>query len=193
MNSFEAYVKYLAIKRHFSSDKYDYVKYNGKVNASKSSFESRNDRYMFEKLSRLKQVEDHLVANIHDDTNKWVGDLFTDEAIKKTSNLIKRKKSLKYYFENDIMKLNDNIIDDLIIMNGKQYPNLLDQYLNGNIDITTMVILQDIFQYLDRWKKTITDNVYYPIIERRIHKMRPFINFETNKYRCILRSVVDTP
>ena len=39
VSPFECYQDYLALKQHFSRPDYDYVKYNGKVNARLSSFE----------------------------------------------------------------------------------------------------------------------------------------------------------
>jgi hypothetical protein len=55
-NGFTAYSEYLAIKRHFTT-KYDYFKYNGKVNVSKESFESRRDAYQFQRLSKKKDYK----------------------------------------------------------------------------------------------------------------------------------------
>ncbi len=43
MTPFESYKTFLAVKSHFTTDNYDYVKYNGKVTASASSFETRKD------------------------------------------------------------------------------------------------------------------------------------------------------
>ena len=40
MTDFEAYRQFLALKLHFTSEHYDYFKYNGKHNATVSSFET---------------------------------------------------------------------------------------------------------------------------------------------------------
>ena len=70
---FEVYKTYLAVKLHFTSASYDYIKYEGKINAKLDTFTSRNDRYFFHKLStRYKQDEilDFFVANFAKDDKK---------------------------------------------------------------------------------------------------------------------------
>ena len=50
MNAHETYQKYMALKRHFTSD-YDIFKYNGKVkNTEHSRFEVRRDKMCCHKL-----------------------------------------------------------------------------------------------------------------------------------------------
>ena len=66
MMPFDAYKCYLSLKNHFTKDKYDYHKYNGKTRATVQSFYKRKDRYWFEKLSRSKsdkEVVDFFVSN----------------------------------------------------------------------------------------------------------------------------------
>ena len=55
---FAAFALYNALKIHFSSDSYDFFKYNGKTNVSKQSFTTRKDKYSFYKLSRKYSLED---------------------------------------------------------------------------------------------------------------------------------------
>ena len=55
---YDAYVKYLAMKSHFTDKKYDYIKYNGKVKAWRTTFETRRDKYFFYKLSKQKNPEE---------------------------------------------------------------------------------------------------------------------------------------
>ena len=79
---FEVYKTYLAVKLHFTSASYDYIKYEGKVNAKLDTFTSRNDRYFFHKLStRYKQDEilDFFVANFAKDDKKWVKSLLEND------------------------------------------------------------------------------------------------------------------
>ena len=54
MTPFESYKTFLAVKSHFTTS-YDYIKYNGKVNATQSSFEVRKDKYQYYKLSKQKE------------------------------------------------------------------------------------------------------------------------------------------
>jgi len=93
MNSFDAYVMYIALKRHFSSS-YDYVKYNGKVNVSVASLEKRRDKYSFTKLAKQPDPFGLAVANLFEDTSKWVGDLFDDESQRVYTSMKKRRETL---------------------------------------------------------------------------------------------------
>ena len=47
---YNAYITYLAIKQHFTSPEYDFIKYNGKVRASKDSFLKRRDKFFFDSI-----------------------------------------------------------------------------------------------------------------------------------------------
>ena len=55
-DGYEAYKKYLAIKLHFTKDRYDYFKFNGQTKASYESFIQRNDKYFFIKTARKLQM-----------------------------------------------------------------------------------------------------------------------------------------
>ena len=66
MTPFDTYKIYLAMKSHFTREKYDYFQYGGKTNASLDSFYKRKDRYFFEKTSRKypdEEVKQFFVAN----------------------------------------------------------------------------------------------------------------------------------
>ena len=52
VTDYEVYKTYLGISRHFTSESYDYQKYQGKVRCSLNSFYKNKQRFWFEKLSR---------------------------------------------------------------------------------------------------------------------------------------------
>ena len=63
-DAFGCFKTYMALKRHFTSD-YDMFKYNGKLNNTGfNNFETRRDKYQFQKLSKLKNPEQFMLANI---------------------------------------------------------------------------------------------------------------------------------
>ena len=41
MTAFESYKMYVALKLHFTTDSYDYFKFNGKTRVSETNFEKR--------------------------------------------------------------------------------------------------------------------------------------------------------
>lgn len=183
---FEAYKTFLAVKSHFTSDSYDYVKYNGKVSASASSFETRKDKYQFYKLSKHKNPLQYLVANFVDGDLKWIGDLFDDKSEKVYSDWLKRQQSLSYIFEQDLNKLLTNFDDNVIVKNG-QHPYLLKQYLRREISIETIIILNDILGFFGHWNKKIEDGVLWPSIYKKLSKYKPFFHYDMFKCRKILK------
>lgn len=183
---FEAYKTFLAVKSHFTTDSYDYVKYNGKVNASSTSFETRKDKYQFYKLSKHKNPLQYLVANFVDGDLKWIGDLFDDKSEKVYADWLKRQQSLTYIFEQDLNKLLTNFDDNVIVKNG-QHPYLLKQYLRREISIETIIILNDILGFFGHWNNKIEDGVLWPSIYKKLSKYKPFFHYDMFKCRKILK------
>lgn len=186
MMPFEAYQTFLAVKSHFTTDNYDYVKYNGKVSASQTSFETRKDKYQFYKLSKHKDPLKYLVANFVDGDLKWVGDLFNDDSEKVYSEWLKRQQSLSYIFEQDLNKLLTDFDTNVIVKNG-QHPYLLKQYLRRQISIETIIILNDILGFFGHWNKKIEDTVLWPSIYKKLSKYKPFFHYDAFKCRKILK------
>jgi len=108
---FDVFKVYLAIKLHFTTESYDYHKYEGKVNCKLDTFTKRNDRYFFHKLSTRYNKDDILdffVSNFLIDSNKWIGNLTRNDGKDVYLDWKKRKESFEYYFRNDCVSiLND--------------------------------------------------------------------------------------
>ena len=186
MTPFESYRTFLAVKSHFTTDSYDYVKYNGKVNVSSTSFETRKDKYQFYKLSKHKNPLQYLVANFVDGDLKWIGDLFDDKSEKVYADWLKRQQALSYIFEQDLNKLLTSFDDNVIVKNG-QHPYLLKQYLRREISIETIIILNDILGFFGHWNKKIEDGVLWPSIYKKLSKYKPFFHYDMFKCRKILK------
>ncbi len=50
-DGFDVFKTYLGIKLHFTTNTYDWFKYEGKVNCKLDTFTKRNDRYCLQKIS----------------------------------------------------------------------------------------------------------------------------------------------
>lgn len=188
MNPYEAYQLFLALKQHFTRESYDYFKYNGKVNARVSAFESRKDKYQFYKLSKQKDPQGLVLSNLLENTNLWIGDLFDSKANDVYLNWMKRQQSITYIFTNECEKLLTTFDENFIVHNG-QYPPLLKLYNRGDICHETIVILNSIVKFFPHWKKNITDTVIWPAVQMKLEKYRPFVNYDEKKCKTALRQL----
>lgn len=186
MNPFETYVKYLAIKQHFTQPGYDYFKYNGKVRANPQSFDTRKDKYFFHKLSKIDDVDNYIMANLLDDPNKWAGDLVSDKGDQIYTAWKKRMESLSYVFKNEINSLDEDLNKNFVVEDG-QHPYILRQYLRKNISLDTFVILEDILKFCKHFDKTITDTIIWPGVKLKMTKYKPFLTYDKFKMRKILK------
>ena len=106
MTGFEVYKMYLALKQHFTKEKYDYHKYRGKVRASEDAFEQRHDRYFFKKLATKysnQELVDYFVANFVFDPKGYIKS-FSDD-VYKTWKI--NQESFSYKFKEDVYSLLD--------------------------------------------------------------------------------------
>lgn len=186
MTPFEVYTKYIALKNHFTQEKYDYFTYGGKVRAKESSFEIRKDKYFFYKLSKHKDIENFLLANILEGGKDfWVGELSSTAPEEVYRKWKKRQESLTYTFKDDLTRMDDDF-DKNFKVDQYGHPLLLRLYLRDEVCIETMCILDMLVNYSNSWNKYLKKDLIWEDKYTIIKKYRPFLSINTDKFKSIV-------
>ena len=191
---YEAFALYNALKLHFTGS-YDYTKYNGKTNVNKEQFMLRKDKFTFYKLSRKYKREElfgFYIANMLKNPKVWVGELIMEDADSEYKLWTKVQQSLSYIFEQDLNKLFDSVDkpDELLKVVDGQYPLLYNQFLQENIYLETIIILDDVMNFLPMWEKKIEDDIVFPDFLFRCRKYKPFLNYDKAKLKNLLKEKI---
>jgi len=192
---FNAYKLYLAVKNHFTTN-YDFFKYNGKVNAKEDSFLKRRDKFFFAKLQRKyndRQLRDLFVSNFADGEDFWIGNVLTQKAESVYNDWTARQIKLSYIFEQDLIFLKEyyserNLDFNSLFVMENGHPILLQCVLRNDIFVESMIIIDNALNYSKRWNKTFDDPVWTEF-KKRMDKYSPFIVFDINKAKKIMRKV----
>lgn len=192
---FNAYKLYLAVKNHFTTN-YDFFKYNGKVNAKEDSFLKRRDKFFFAKLQRKynnDQLRDLFVSNFADGEDFWIGNVLTQKAESVYTEWKARQMKLSYILEQDLKFLLDyynerNLDFNSLFVMENGHPILLQCVLRNDIYVETMIIIDRVLNYSRRWNKVLDDPVWTEF-KKRMDKYSPFVLFEADKGKKILRKV----
>ena len=193
MDSFEAYKLYLALKNHFEKEEYDFFKYNGSVRVNMDSFLKRKDRYQFNKLTKIsgKDTLNYMVANFSRGDKVWVGDLISDTGQKNYTDWMRVTQSQSYIFEQELAPFINNIDDECKVHEDGQHPNLLIRFLQKEVCIETLIILNRLCGFRGNWNNTINEKILWPNIEQRMRKYEPFVNYDIKKYKKIIVKLLD--
>ena len=192
---FNAYKLYLAVKNHFTTN-YDFFKYNGKVNAKEDSFLKRRDKFFFAKLQRKynnDQLRDLFVSNFADGEDFWIGNVLPQKAESVDTEWKARQMKLSYILEQDLKFLLDyynerNLDFNSLFVMENGHPILLQCVLRNDIYVETMIIIDRVLNYSRRWNKVLDDPVWTEF-KKRMDKYSPFVLFEAEKGKKILRKV----
>ena len=184
MTDFEASRQFLALKLHFTSEHYDYFKYNGKHNATMASFEKRTDKRFFKKLVRKNiNITEYYVANLVNG-KEWISQ-FEDSVWK---DWLSRSQSIEYNFINEAEKLLTSAGNFDIIFNCDEgtHPKLLKAYLAKKISLETLVILDRLVRYRKVFDREIDESYIWPKVSMLIQKYEPFVKVNIVKCRRML-------
>ena len=190
----DAYRCYLALKNHFTKEKYDYHKYRGKVRATNKAFYKRKDRFWFEKFARQKddkEVEEFFVSNFvytTDPGTMWIGEMIK-EGEDRYIDWKKKIQSLSYIFKEEVNSLFEQNTLNEVFDCSKGHPPILKSYLGGNTSLETLVICDKILGYRENFDKKLNDPVW-ETVSRKIKKYDPFINIDVPNYKKILQKVI---
>ena len=169
---FESYKLYNALKLHFEGS-YDAVKYNYKTNVTPKSFLNRKDKYFFAKLAKKYNgsLKEFYVSQFINE-QKYVGDMMDSEAESYYATYKKIKESIHRVFSIDI-----NILSE---------PLIIQYWMQEDISLETVVILNSILGFIQREDSKISDTIIWPDNKRRIEKYTPFVSFDINKCKTML-------
>lgn len=192
LNPYQCCLAYTALKLHFTS-KYDYFKYNGKVNVSQTSFDTRKDKYFFVKMSKKKSPFHYMLSNFLESNNVWVGDMFTSNGEQIFKEWQSRQESASYNFKK-VLKVLDDLPGGFLNqfkVNNHTYPTVYNMYKQGAISHENMLILNGVLKFIPAWNKQIDDDVIYPKTIEKLKKYRPFLEFDSDFFADILQKTVD--
>lgn len=185
MTPYEVYIDYLALKRHFTTESYDYHKYNGKVKANKDSFEKRKDKFFFEKISRHRDPHGLMLANFLKSDDIWVKNLTGDEASEQYNKWLGKLQSISRSVENELSVLDDDFDSNFKVLDGK-HPNLLKLYLADKLSIETFIIVYDLVGCESYWNNKLKNDFIWDEVKKKIKKVRPFIVYDKTKIKNII-------
>lgn len=193
-SGFETYELYISLKSHFSSKRYDFHKYNGKIKAKYSSYEARPDRFFFEKIGRRYSKEkliDIFVSNFVERPDMWIGDVLDTEAEEIYTLWLQKIESLTYNFSEECgdmlawLEKKGKKFNDLFKIEGHDHPLIVKMALQRVLSLETFIILDMILGFCSRFDKKLDD----PIWERfflKVVKYAPFLKVDVGKCRQIL-------
>lgn len=185
---FQAYCKYNAWKMHFTKPGYDIIKYNGKIKGDPDKFMLRPDKYFYQKLSKRSDLDHFVLANMLEEPNIWVGDLFSDKCEKRYTIWKRRRESLTYNFTNDLKRMKDVFSENISISDG-EHPHIVLLYRRGEINLETLVIIEDLLNLIPKWDEKIKDNIIWPEIKLLILKYKPFVQYDRKKCKEIMMTM----
>jgi hypothetical protein len=184
--SFNAYVKFLALRKHFTTDSYDYFKYNGKVRANRETFMSRPDAYSFAKLAKKDDYVNLIMSNLLINNKVWVRDLLDSECEARYINWRKRVESLGYIFKSELAHCDDEYKRNFISKDG-QHPHVMTLFLQRKISLETFTILAHSANIFSYWQEKVVDkHVSFDIINKS-RKYKPFLDYNEERFAKLIK------
>lgn len=185
MEPFEVYKLYLALKLHFTTEKYDITKTRGAVKASESAFMKRKDIIAMRKLARdykKKEIIDLLVANFVSG-DRW-GGMFDSQSSEVYKQWKARKARRDYQFEQDVelikIEMEKQSISNPFVADQGQHALVYRLYLGKKITIESLVSLDKLYNFSYKGD----DDIFLGGINLLIRKYRPFVKL-TDKMRYV--------
>ena len=150
-----------AIRLHFNDGDYDAFKFNFKVPGTQRAFESRRDRYFYEKIAKKyprKNESIHFFMSNVISGKTWIGDM-TSENYELWQNRI---QSISYTFKSNISDIKSHCerhsicFDELFNCVG-ELPTIFKLYFSQIISIETLCILDILCNYSTHINKNESD------------------------------------
>lgn len=190
MEPIDVYLIYCAMKAHFGKGDYDYIKYGGKTKISRKSFWKRKDRHFFVKISKKysnsKTVQNWFLANFIQDKKGYIAN-FNDK------NYELWKNKYENFLDEFVMEMRPLVYDFEPLFEQKNYehPKLLKEYLGKRVSIETMIILDELLEYGNKWDKNLSKDIVWPDIKKLMNNYKRFLTIDIKQCRIQLLNLIE--
>lgn len=194
--AFESYKLHTALKLHFTTPKYDFVKFKGKVKADARKFDQKRDRFFYYKVwaRYKKELKDFYIAVFSAGESHWIGDLLSDKYDKIYNDWLKRNQALTQHFRNDVEVICDFMDEkDLsfkdLLLGGDDLPVIVRLYQQDFICLETVVIINRLTKMTDKCHST---HPFWDDAKLLLTKYQSFVKVsKLGQFASILRDGID--
>ena len=190
MESIDVYLMYCAMKAHFGKSDYDFVTYKGKTRIKRDTFYKRKDRSFFVKLSRKynaeEQIKNYFISNFIKDKKGYIAN-FTDENYE--SWKLKRKNFFEI-FEVEMKPLVESF-ENLYVVENRQHPKLMREFLGGRVSLETLIILDELVGYGTTWIEEMKDDIIWIDLNNLMDNYERFLTIDQEQYRIRLLKLIE--
>ena len=182
MNPEECCKLYSAIRAHFTTERYDFIRYNGSIRMS--DFSKRKDRYMFKKLVRnvpKKDMKMYIVsAFAHRDwtSSFWAGDLFNDSPF---INYTKFFDSGTNMYQKELNSLSLQSKTVFSVKEGEE-PLIVQKYMSGDLSIESLTILLHVLKSYDYYDQKLKDDFIWTNVRLLTTKYHSFLDYDRQEF-----------
>lgn len=186
---------YLSIKTHFTTEKYDAIKYNGRIkNSTTADLQARNDKGLF--VFAAKQFDNVQHAASYFAANFAYGNFYPVEDHDKAETYYikwqRNRQSLFKVFSDDLDTLSSMNMSYSELVSTDKIPPLFVAFKTGKINIETLTIMNKLENFSDSWKSIFH---LWKSDLLRIRKLDSFIKFDeakfTNTYKTFKETLVN--
>ena len=207
VHGFDVYRMYLAMKLHFTTEKFDYFQAGGRTNAKEETYQGRNDFWFFETLAKkhtAQEIQELLLASfvLSEETQKvWIGDI---KSLGNDRYLVWKKQmdSLSYDFGQDLDTMVHSLEQGLYTFaslfgatlneSEARPPGALKLFYKEKIALLTLLICDQAMNFIPLWDKYLKD----PLWERtsfKIKKTKPFLSIPVDKFSKVIYNKLIVP
>jgi hypothetical protein len=120
---------------------------------------------------------------------KWIGEMLNAEDV--YQSWLKRMQSIGYIFEQDLnhLSLQYESFDDMLKCKSNSHPDIITAYLEEEISLETVVIINKLTGFMNKADKEITETIMWPDISLKVRKYDPFVQVDIERMKKIVLKV----
>ena len=196
MNGFKAYRYHLALKLHFTKEKYNVFETRGNLKVSVDAFKSRNDSYIFERLAKKLDTDKDFIQFVVANYAYGNVNYLYDEglAVSNYVQWLKIKESITKTFSDDLALIQYEaekqgvVLDTVINCTNNDLPFIIKLYLGKQIQPQTISIIHDLTGIIDAWQQDASLNIFFEDEMLRLKKLKGFFSYDKEKLEKIYKS-----
>jgi hypothetical protein len=193
LDGYEACKLFMALKFHFTTDKYDFHKYNGNVRLDQDTFRVRKDRWVCNRLAKTYNTREGFInfastVFAHSDMPKKLitNDLLHPKAVNAfdKSNLF--VNNFDIVFDNEMENTFGHLVDigmGIVPINGEEPPIFTyHKQEPDKFSLESLTVFNRIVNFIGMNDHLVTDDLIYPITRNKVLKYELFLVSRIDNY-----------